>query len=71
VVRAAKKHLAKLEKETASRSPQGDLFSVMKKAQPEPHPALDMLRQADPDSLSPKEALELLYQLRKLTDQKQ
>ncbi len=27
VVRAAKKHLAKLEEEAASRSPQGDLFS--------------------------------------------
>ncbi|MEO8165681.1 MAG: DNA mismatch repair protein MutS, partial [Betaproteobacteria bacterium] len=67
VVRAAKKHLAKLEQEAASRNPQGDLFSAVIKTgdgkSEEPHPALDLLMQADPDSLSPKEALALLYQL--------
>jgi DNA mismatch repair protein MutS len=69
VVRAAKKHLAKLEEEAASRSPQGDLFSTSaKKPEPPPHPALEALREADPDALSPKEALELLYRLKKLSD---
>jgi len=69
VVRAAKKHLAKLEEEAASRSPQGDLFSAgTKKAEPPVHPALEALRDADPDALSPKEALELLYRLRRLSD---
>ena len=69
VVRAAKKHLAKLEEEAASRHPQGDLFSVNanKPEQPE-HPALDALRDSDPDSLSPKEALDLLYRLKKSAD---
>jgi DNA mismatch repair protein MutS len=70
VVRAAKKHLAKLEEEAASRNPQGDLFS------PQPgetvpdisHPAIETLRDIDPDSLSPKDALELVYRLRKLID---
>ena len=70
VVRAAKKHLAKLEEEAASRGPQGDLFSAVgkKETKPEPHPALELLRRSDPDSLSPKDALELLYRLRKIAD---
>jgi DNA mismatch repair protein MutS len=69
VVRAAKKHLAKLEEEAASRSPQGDLFSTSaKKPEPPPHPAVQALHDTDPDALSPKEALELLYRLKKLSD---
>ncbi len=66
VVRAAKKQLAKLEEEAAARHPQGDLFSAGRAAPPEreEHPALKQLRETDPDSLSPKEALELLYRLR-------
>jgi len=68
VVRAAKKHLAELEEEAASRSPQGDLFSANKKPAAPPHPALEALRDADPDALAPKEALELLYRLKKLSD---
>ena len=70
VVRAAKKHLAKLEDEAASRSPQGDLFSTTAKndALSASHPAIEALQQADLDSLSPKEALDLLYRLKKLSD---
>ena len=70
VVRAAKKHLAKLEEESASRNPQGDLFSMgaNKETEPETHPALEMLRQSDPDALTPRDALELLYRLRKIAD---
>ena len=65
VVRAAKKHLAKLEQEAASRHPQGDLFTANAKQPEQPeHPALEALRDSDPDSLSPKEALELLYRLK-------
>jgi len=65
VVRAAKKHLAKLEEDAAGRSPQGDLFSVP--ATPhdqDEHRLRDALRELDPDTLSPKEALELLYRLK-------
>jgi DNA mismatch repair protein MutS len=69
VVRAAKKHLAKLEQEAASRGPQGDLFSsTARKPEPSFHPVLETLQEVDPDALSPKEALELLYRLKKLAD---
>jgi DNA mismatch repair protein MutS len=70
VVRAAKKHLAKLEQEAASRSPQGDLFSAGtgREIKPAAHSALESLRDADPDSMSPREAMELLYRLKKSVD---
>jgi DNA mismatch repair protein MutS len=65
VVRAAKKHLAKLEEDAAGHSPQGDLFSVP--ATPhdkQEHRLQEALRELDPDALSPREALELLYRLK-------
>ena len=53
----------------ASRSPQGGPFDAnAKKAERSVHPALDALRELDPDTMSPKEALELLYRLKKLSD---
>jgi DNA mismatch repair protein MutS len=69
VVRAARTHLAKLEEEAASRRPQGDLFSLgaVWPEQAE-HPALEALRGTDPDALSPKEAHDLLYRLKRLCD---
>jgi DNA mismatch repair protein MutS len=71
VVKAARKHLAFLEAQAAAAQPQGDLFtSAPARAEPEPepadHPALARLRDLDPDGLSPREALELLYALKKL-----
>jgi DNA mismatch repair protein MutS len=69
VVRAARKHLAGLEEEAASRSPQGDLFAVQPpRREPPAHPALEALRETRPDSLSPKEALDLVYRLKRLLD---
>jgi DNA mismatch repair protein MutS len=69
VVRAAKKHLARLEQEAAARSPQGDLFSAgAKNSAPTEHPALEQLRGTDPDALSPRQALELVYRLKKAAD---
>jgi DNA mismatch repair protein MutS len=72
VIRAAKKRLADLETQTAHRSPQADLFNAPSNLEPsssEPeHPALDALRQADPDTMSPRDALDTLYRLRKLLD---
>jgi DNA mismatch repair protein MutS len=70
VIGAAKKRLADLETRNPHHSSQADLF--LQPAQeadttPAPeHPALEGLRQADPDALSPREALELVYRLRKL-----
>jgi DNA mismatch repair protein MutS len=70
VIRAARKRLADLETQAALANPQADLFSTTGNAdEPSPdasHPALEALREADPDALSPRDALELLYRVRKL-----
>ena len=69
VVRAAKKHLTKLEEDAAAHSPQRDLFSVpATQHNKEEHRLQEALRKLDPDALSPKEALELLYRLKRLAD---
>jgi DNA mismatch repair protein MutS len=70
VIRSARKHLADLEAAAAAHAPQGDLFSapVATADAPatEPHPAVDALRDCDPDALTPRDALDLLYRLREL-----
>jgi DNA mismatch repair protein MutS len=69
VIRAAKKQLLKLEQNSAAQNPQGDLFdrkTVMEPEEPDEHPLLQSLRDLQPDELSPKEALERLYQLKKM-----
>ena len=69
VIRAAKKQLLKLEQNSAAQNPQGDLFdhkAAVEPEEPEEHPLLAALRELQPDELSPKEALERLYQLKKL-----
>jgi DNA mismatch repair protein MutS len=69
VVRAAKKHLAKLEEEAARRAPQGDLFSAPAVRQDKEENRLqETVLGLDPDALSPKEALELLYRLKKIAE---
>nr|MDT0252304.1 DNA mismatch repair protein MutS [Endozoicomonas sp.] len=45
----------------ATATPQADLF-----ASPEPHPAIDVLDKTNPDNLTPRQALELLYTLKGL-----
>jgi len=67
VIRSAKKQLRKLEQNSAAQNPQGDLFDRNPEMpEPEEHPLLKSLRELQPDELSPKEALERLYQLKKL-----
>ncbi len=67
VIRAAKKQLRMLEQNSAAQNPQGDLFDHKPELpEPEEHPALELLKDLQPDELSPKEALERLYQLKKL-----
>jgi DNA mismatch repair protein MutS len=69
VVRAARKHLAALEQDAASRNPQGDLFSApAAEGLPRENPLAEALRAVDPDAISPREAHELLYRLKKLED---
>jgi DNA mismatch repair protein MutS len=68
VVRAARKHLQELEKQLRPAGAHPDLFG----AAPEAPPAQDALAAAldaiRPDELSPKEALEALYELKRLAD---
>ncbi len=67
VIRTAKKQLRILEQNSAVQSPQGDLFSVVPDIpEAEAHPLLAALRDLQPDDLSPREALEKLYQLKKM-----
>jgi DNA mismatch repair protein MutS len=69
VIRAAKKQLLKLEQNSAAQNPQGDLFDrkpEVVEEEPEEHPLVAALRDLQPDDLSPKEALERIYQLKKL-----
>lgn len=63
VIRAAKKHLLKLENQVAEK--QGDLFS-QNVPESETHPALALLDKTDPDALTPRQALDLLYHMKKL-----
>src|SRR5688572_7154545 len=71
VVRAARKHLAELERQLRPGSDHPDLFAApvaAAPAEPPAHPALDALADLHPDELSPREALEALYRLKKLAD---
>jgi DNA mismatch repair protein MutS len=73
VIRAARRRLAELEEHGLAAGPQRDLFSAGRSAPgapaPQEHPLLARLRELDPDTLTPREALELLYQLRKQLDE--
>ena len=76
VLREAKKRLVELENREASAGPQADLFA----AQPsdaavppaptfaEDHAAVAALQALDPDALTPREALERLYELKRLAE---
>lgn len=67
VIKIARKQLQTLEQNSAAQNPQGDLFSAVPDLPELPeHPALTSLRDITPDELSPKQALEKLYQLKKL-----
>ncbi|MDQ3026896.1 MAG: DNA mismatch repair protein MutS [Pseudomonadota bacterium] len=71
VVRAARRHLAELERQLRPGSQQSDLFTAAGADAP-PTPPEDALRGAldaiQPDVLSPREALEAIYRLKKLAD---
>ncbi|MCL4758400.1 MAG: DNA mismatch repair protein MutS [Rhodocyclaceae bacterium] len=69
VIRDARKRLRALENREIGNGPQPDLFVALPDPEPEPptHPALTALAALDPDALSPREALEQLYTLKRLT----
>jgi DNA mismatch repair protein MutS len=68
VIQRARRILQQLEDASRAGGAQADLFA--RPAPAEPEPAADALRdalaQVNPDELSPREALELLYRLKKL-----
>ncbi|CAN7177020.1 DNA mismatch repair protein MutS [Pseudoduganella sp. LjRoot289] len=88
VIKAARKHLARLEAQALDATPQLDLFAAPtvdandeEAPQPGQAPApaqaaetpamrelLDALDDLDPDALTPREALERLYQLKRLAE---
>ncbi|MGH8807197.1 MAG: DNA mismatch repair protein MutS [Noviherbaspirillum sp.] len=80
VIRAARKHLAALEAHSVQATPQFDLFASGTSTLEEPDdieepPAVpvatalrDALAATDPDALSPRDALAVLYRLKALAD---
>jgi DNA mismatch repair protein MutS len=72
VIRAARKRLAELEEHGLAAGPQRNLFAggAQDAGAPEAqeHAVIERLRELDPDALTPKEALELLYHLRRELD---
>ena len=68
VVAAAKRKLAQLENNQLSQhSNQPDMFAAaLELTQAPQHPAISELEVIQPDDLTPKQALELLYQLKGL-----
>ncbi|QTQ33959.1 DNA mismatch repair protein [Aromatoleum bremense] len=69
VVRDAKRRLRALENREVGNGPQADLFAALPDREPDTpsHPALTALAELDPDTLSPREALERLYALKRMT----
>ncbi len=71
VVKAARKQLREFEQRAAIDPLQPDLFSSLPEICPEPleetpHPAIVRLSHIAPDELTPRQALELLYELKSL-----
>ena len=68
VIKDARKHLQRLEEEKGDGQ-QADLLSMAQPSEeltPPYQELLNALGSIDPDQLSPREALDLLYQLKKL-----
>jgi DNA mismatch repair protein MutS len=68
VIRQARRYLQLLEESSITRGSQKDLFSKTIEKEPElpSDPLRDELCKINPDELTPREALELLYRLKKL-----
>jgi DNA mismatch repair protein MutS len=69
VLKRARKRLEALEMRAAGEveTPQLSLFGTAPEpAEAEPHPAVEALRELEPDALTPRQALDELYRLREL-----
>ncbi len=68
VVKAAKRQLREFEQRASINPLQPDLFAAVPEApEPEAHPALERLAAIDPNELTPKQALDALYDLKSLS----
>jgi DNA mismatch repair protein MutS len=67
VVRDAKRRLRALENREVASGPQDDLFASLPEAETAQvsHPALSALAELDPDAMTPREAMEALYALKR------
>jgi DNA mismatch repair protein MutS len=68
VIKAAKHKLHQLENRdnVASEQVPSQVSMNLLAPMPEPSPAMDKLAQINPDDLTPKQALDLLYELKRL-----
>ena len=66
VIQQARRYLVNLENQSVAQGGQGDLFAQMVDLQI--HPVLERLAQIQPDEFTPKQALECLYTLKKLSE---
>ncbi len=68
VVARARARLTELSTRHANEAPQGQAALPLPPPPPTQDPALALLRASDPDVLSPRAALDLVYQLKRLLD---
>jgi DNA mismatch repair protein MutS len=72
VLRAARGYLNELESRSLADRGAGNQLSLLESPvsppPDEPHPLIAAVESLDPDALSPREALDTLYRLRKLLD---
>jgi DNA mismatch repair protein MutS len=66
VIREARRYLVELENQAASTQP--DLFATAPAPEPAPHPALEMLDDIDPNTLTPRQALDILFELKQTSE---
>ena len=64
----AKRKLKLLELQSSHTGPQIDLFVEADESEPGPHPALQQLESITLDDMTPRQALDTLYQLKSLLD---
>ncbi len=67
VVAMARRKLAQLEQQNIEAGPQADMFAATIEPPMTPdHPVVEALETVDPDELTPRQALDTLYRLKKL-----
>ncbi len=64
----AKRKLKLLEQQSSQSGPQIDLFTDTNEPEPDQHPALEQLESIRLDDMTPRQALDTLYQLKALLD---